>query len=382
MLRRTRNAILPVGRWLPILFLLICGNASGRADDQRDDAVSDAAWWTPAGSPDACGPQTAGNCVLPGDPLSPVIIENGCENGPGNVDRSPAPQFWYAGVEGTFLHVTHRAPGVDIAEGTYVDPATSEVNSDYGVGPRVWLGIELGDGWGVRGRFWSFRDNADGVFGNPSSAVGMGTGSFAVGDYNLDAYTIDVEATKSWCFGPWYLDASLGARYAEMHQDAFLGFYENVEGTTAFGSAYRRISGTGLTAALEGHYCLGDSGWDLFANARGSILWGSTNGLATAAADDNFGTFGSDVASVSNSTTLSIFEAQVGAEWTRPLKCVCGTFFFRSAVEYQRWNASDAPAAMAGGEVFGHTVETTVTSTTPSPTISLIGLNVAAGFRY
>jgi len=369
-----------------LLAAWMCGGAFAGSDASQDDAAYQAAWWTPAAPTEACPPQTAGNCVLPGDPLAPVIIENGCGNGcesvPGNVERGAVPQFWYAGVEGTFLHVSRRDPGVNISQGTFEDPATSSLNSDYGVGPRIWLGVEFCDGWGVRGRFWAFRDNADEVFGNPGSAVGTGTGNFSVGEYNLDAYTIDIEATKSWSCGPWYLDLSLGARYAEMRQNALMAFYENVEGTTAFGSAYRRISGTGLTAAIEGHYSFGNSGWDVFANARGSILWGSTNGAVTAAADDNFGTFGSDVASVSNSTNLTIFEAQLGGEWTHPLKYVNGTFFVRSAVEYQRWTASDAAAAEAGVEVFGHMIDTAVNSTTPSPTLSLIGLNVAAGFRY
>jgi hypothetical protein len=71
-----RAAILLASGWLPIL--LICVNAIARADTASDDAASDAAWWTPASSsPDSCGPQTAGNCFLPGDPLAPVIIENG-----------------------------------------------------------------------------------------------------------------------------------------------------------------------------------------------------------------------------------------------------------------------------------------------------------------
>ena len=284
-----------IGTWFACGLLLtasICRTAFALNDASQDDAAYQAAWWTPAGPAEACPPQTAGNCVLPGDPLAPVIIENGCGNGcenvPANVERGSVPQFWYAGVEATFLHVSRRDPGVDISQGTFEDPATSNVSSDYGVGARVWLGIELCDGWGVRGRFWAFRDNADEVFGNPASAVGTGTGNFSVGNYDLDAYTIDVEATKSWSFGPLYLDLSMGARYAEMRQNALMTFYENVEGTTAFGSASRQINGTGLTGAIEGHYSFGNSGWDIFANARGSILWGSTDGLATAAADDNF----------------------------------------------------------------------------------------------
>jgi hypothetical protein len=305
-----------------------------------------------------------------------------------NFNCCPAPQLWYAGVEGTFLAVTrHGPPAVDIethASPINDDPTTSDLNTDYGVGPRVWLGLELGDCWGARARFWSFRDNADGIFGNPATLNGVGTGDFAEGGYNLGAYTIDLEATTAWGCGPWFLEASFGARYAQMHQDASLAFFEPTDDTTAFGNASRRVNGTGLTASIEAHRCLGCSGWNVFANARGSVLWGSTDSLATMAADAYFGddSFTSDSESINRSTTMYIVETQVGVEWTHPVKCICGTVFFRGAFEYQRWTASNAASAVATGETVGDTVTTVVTSTAPSPTIGLIGLDVAAGFRF
>ncbi len=312
----------------------------------------------------------------------------------------PAPQLWDAGVEATFLHVSRRdPPGVDITSTVSVnnfDPASSQLTSEYGVGPRVWFGVALGDCWGVRTRFWSFRDYASKVFGDPGTLNDTVTGNFAEGGYDLSAYTIDVEATKAWGCGPWCFEASLGARYAQMHQDTLFAFYENTDETAAFGSNSRRISGTGLTASIEARRHLGylgsacssgcscSSGWDVFANARGSILWGTTSGQAAVAAVDYFGedSFASQANSLSNTSTLSIFEAQVGIEWTHPVKCICGTAFVRGACEYQRWSANDPGSAVAQQAVIGDEVTTVVTSSTPSPTVSLVGLDVAAGFRF
>lgn len=329
----------------------------------------------PMVSPGVCGPPVDG--AVGGEYAAPE-----------NYNRYRSPQLWYAGVEGTFLTVTrHGPPAVDIethASPPIDDPSTNELNTEYGVGPRVWVGIELGDCWGLRGRFWSFRDNANGEFGSPGVLNGVGTGNFAVGSYDLSAYTIDVEATKSWDCGPWYFEASLGARYAQMRQDGLLAFFEPVDDTTAFGSASRRINGTGVTGSLEAHRCLGESGWNLFANGRGSVLWGSTDGLATMAADAYFGgdSFASDSDSIRKSATMYIVEAQAGIEWTHPVKCICGTVFVRGACEYQRWTARNPGSAVATGETVGDTVTTVVTSTVPSTTIGLLGLNIAAGFRF
>lgn len=333
--------------------------------------------------------------MAPSCPCGPsAAAMPGCDScGNGNSYRMP--QLWYASVEGTFLAVTrHGPPGVDIVTDPSPpqqtdDPSTNEFNTSYGVGPRVTVGVELPDCWGVRGRFWSFRDNADGDVGNPAVLNGVGTGSFATGSYDLSAYTIDVELTKSWdleaCgIAPWLIEASFGARYAQMRQDADLGFFDSTDETAAFGSASRRISGTGLTASIEAHRNLGCSGWNVFANARGSVLWGSTDGLATMAAVTYFGfdSFASDSSSLDKSTTMYIVEAQAGVEWTKPIKCICGTAFVRAAGEYQRWTADGAGSAVASGAAVGDTLTTTVTSTTPSTTVGLLGLDIAAGFRF
>jgi hypothetical protein len=99
MARQTRAATLSACGWL--LILSICGNAIARTDVATDDAAYDAAWWTPASQYlDPCGPETAGNYFLPGDPLSPIIIENGpCPPTnnfplPGTYATAPADPFF------------------------------------------------------------------------------------------------------------------------------------------------------------------------------------------------------------------------------------------------------------------------------------------------
>ncbi|HEX4000535.1 MAG TPA: hypothetical protein VHX65_18445 [Pirellulales bacterium] len=76
-----------------LLAVLICGAARARTDVFSEDAFSDdngsdaaarddyalrTGWWTPANRcPDSCGPGTAGEYCLPGNPNAPVIIDQG-----------------------------------------------------------------------------------------------------------------------------------------------------------------------------------------------------------------------------------------------------------------------------------------------------------------
>jgi hypothetical protein len=72
--------------------VLNCGTALARTDSPWDDEVAEVGWWTPScRSPDPCGPETAGNYFLPGDPRSPVIIDNGACPPSGSIPLPAGP---------------------------------------------------------------------------------------------------------------------------------------------------------------------------------------------------------------------------------------------------------------------------------------------------
>ncbi len=275
---------------------------------------------------------------------------------------------WYAGLEGTFLQVSRdptaislRPGRLDITEGD-ADPdlSSSDFNSAYGVGARGWLGYQNCEGWGIRGRFWDFRDSQD--VSNFDSDI-----LFANGTYALQAYTIDVEATKEITSDCWSFEGAFGARYARLEQDQTLIATSTSETESAFASRY--VSGTGITSFLEGRRSVGDGNFSLFANVRGSLLWGDDYGAVG-------GTINAARASMQNATsnTLYIIETQIGAEWTHQMECICGTFFVRGAYEFQQWTAGDhLGLSLDNGNAFHAAPE--------SANVAFNGLAFAIGFR-
>ena len=158
-----------------------------------------------------------------------------------SLEYRPPSEMWFGGVEATFMHTVRQgAPSVDIHalenfnEG---DPDSNDADSQYGIAPRIWLGLELNDCWGVRGRFWQLKDNNSALSGDPGPSFdGAGPGgNFSLANYDLDAYNIDLEATRNWCMGEWSGDVSLGGCYASLRRDDFASLYFLDTGTTAFG---------------------------------------------------------------------------------------------------------------------------------------------------
>jgi len=267
---------------------------------------------------------------------------------------------WYAGLEGTFLKVSRDPSAINLQPGL-PDPSlsSSNFNSSYGVGARGWLGYQNCEGWGLRGRFWDFRDGQN-VSGFNSEFL------FANGTYAMQAYTIDLEATKEITSGCWSFEGAFGGRYARLEQDQTLIATSTFDTESAFASRY--ISGTGITGFLEGRRAVGDCNVSLFANVRGSVLWGSDYGAVG-------GTINAARASMQNATsnTLCIIETQIGVEWTHPLECICGTFFVRGAYEFQQWSAGNNLGINVNSRGFHAAPE--------SADVDFNGLAFAIGFR-
>jgi hypothetical protein len=122
----------------------------------------------------------------------------------------------------------------------------------------------------------------------------------------------------------------------------------------AYGSA---MYGTGLTFSLQGLRPIGDSGFALYAVARGSTLWGETQSFAGSSAGyDSF--YGSGTSTATgfgrlNDQTYYIAEAQGGVQWSRYSRWFNGRFFARAGFEYQWWRGlvNQANAAVSAGDL-------------------------------
>jgi hypothetical protein len=173
--------------------------------------------------------------------------------------------------------------------------------------PLAWVGYVSEGGFGVRARWWLFdQRSATSAVSDPNTTIvsaspaGLSTTtSPTLGrvifepsemflNSNLKLNVWDFEATRETVVGRWMLLASAGFRYAHLSQDynafqPFLTFHfsfpEPVEETSHLVdllSAGHNFNGAGPNVALEAKRPMGNSGFSLFANLRGTMLFGQS----------------------------------------------------------------------------------------------------------
>ena len=251
--------------------------------------------------------------------------------------------------------------------------------------PRVWLGIQ-GVCWGVRGRYWHLGDGTSG--GEPFQIPPVGTDTGYLTHSQLDAYTIDLEATRVFCCHRSKLTAAVGARYAYFEHDYCVAGFGTADDDvlTGIGRTARNAYGTGVTFAVDGRrplFC--GSCAHLFFNLRGSVLWGTsrTGAETMSTVADPAGSAGSfNGALVADSDQLYIGEVQLGVEWNYPLQCLPAIAFFRVAAEYQYWDAGRGYAyATSFAEEVG-VVAGVAEAAGGGLRMDLLGFALGAGFTW
>jgi hypothetical protein len=317
------------------------------------------------------------------------------------------PLIWTAGVEATFLW-----PDANNDDAVFefedderdIDVANT---SEFGavdsmcLTPRIWLGVQ-GCEWGTNVRYWHLRGNGraydpaldndqdDWSHSNFDWDTAPDTGFFS--DSQLDAYTVDWELTRRFCIGSCASQASLGVRYGSVN------FTDSITGLSLDDDArhvgYARSDtysrGTGVVMGLYGRKPLFPCScvhW--FYNARWAVMWGPTSTSAETFAAVMVD--GSNAGSVNGASTyvddtLFIGEIQLGLEWNYALQCLPANAFFRTALEYQRWDGG--PGASEAGSFASFTDNNNYTSTASvftsahSPQLDLLGLTFGTGLTW
>lgn len=272
---------------------------------------------------------------------------------------------WLAGADLVLLrpHFNHNpAFTVMQSDGASFESFTdTNFEYDLGLSPRVWLEYQAASEIGVRTQFWYFDQSANAASASPP-ANGLGqithpefgavdistsipTDRFAA-DSGLKAYYVDVEMTKRGSFGCWDLIGSAGLRYGSVEQ-RYAARLLNGAGTLAGSLDFdHRLEGIGPTFAVETRRPLG-ANLTLFANARGSLLFGQNKATFAGGEDlDLLTPFRTSYAS-SQEDILPIGEIQLGAEWRSP-KSAAGQFFVRSAFETQFWSGAGNASSLEG----------------------------------
>ncbi|HEX5472250.1 MAG TPA: hypothetical protein VFW73_10200 [Lacipirellulaceae bacterium] len=305
----------------------------------------------------------------------------------------------YAGTEFTFLNVHTQTGGRTTVSFTDTTaPGVSSVSftenngvDDWGYAPRVWLGAQLTDVWGVRGRYWRLSDND---LHSPeitpgTTPTGTNFATFETTD-RMEAFTADVEAVRSMEWRGWKADAFVGGRHAEFSTDSnnlAFGVFTTGNFINLTLQNGCEFDGSGVTYGGELRHRLGNSHLYAFGSVRGSALDGHSDSFARAdgavASSPSAPLVGAATVRRNDAEArLYIFEVQGGLEFEWALEEIPANFFFRTAYEYQRWDIDGLPT---GGAGFGGTIGEITTNSFSSANLggmNLYGVSIGTGLTW
>jgi hypothetical protein len=163
----------------------------------------------------------------------------------------------------------------------------AEGYEDFTYAPRLTLGRQLSENWGIAGRFFYLSDDeyrAQGQLAVNGLGQPVAPSAGLTSEDDARLYTIDVVAIRSIQGEVWKVDALAGVQHAQIDINSDLqGIGTPVAGALQVGtsSTGSNFDGTGLTTGLIGRRQLGNSAAHLFASARGSLLWGESDTRAS-----------------------------------------------------------------------------------------------------
>ncbi len=224
----------------------------------------------------------------------PVMMSGDCAPSGGAGNFSGVAPGFYGGFEFLWLRPTF---GQDVA--LIIDPPVGNTlvpfDYDNSLSPRAWLGWQTCRGTGVRGSYFRFSDEPDGVmvtavvgatpvfvnvFGagsNLTRSANANVGETLSVHHELTLQAYDIEATQQVCWGTTQAMFGMGVRIADMDQ-LLLG--EVHDGTNVMQQAVRNqleFQGAGPTASLWMTRAIACSRFSFYSNLRGAFLIGETD---------------------------------------------------------------------------------------------------------
>ena len=241
----------------------------------------------------------------------------------------------------------------------------NDVDFDYDLEftPRAFFGWRHQDGVGLRATWWLFDHEAatataspaDNSFGRISHPT-FGSVDISINDPDhtfsansaLDAYAIDLEATKMATFCSWDLGVGCGVRYAYTEQ-YYRAQSRNDANVLTGQIDYRHLlEGIGPTISLEAFRPIAGQ-ISIFGKARGSVLFGDGESSLTAGEDLDLANPLTTTQTSSRDDLLSIAEIQLGFRWIAAQKRSQSLRPFLSfAMEGQVWNGAGNASSEEG----------------------------------
>ncbi len=213
----------------------------------------------------------------------------------------------YGSVEVTFLrpHISGSPSFFASAGG-----ARRMIDSSYQTNLRYQLGYKSDSGFGVRGRYFSYDHDFSYV------------APWAPGQFKVQTSVADFEATLNQRLRHFDMELSAGVRYGNQT-------YANGTPTLfgVIGVGRLTFEGVGPTASIGTSRTLGNSGFRIFGNLRGSLLFGDLR---------NDSVLWNMPAGTIEDEIMTIAENQLGVSYTRTLSNDV-VMELRTAWETQYW---------------------------------------------
>ena len=241
------------------------------------------------------------------------------------------------------------------------------------VAPGVWLGYVSERGWGVRGRWFQFDHDSSASYAAAPGETVRGMSTLALGAIPLNGTiaassqlavnVADFQATCSYQGAMWSHLMGVGVRYTHMSQDYRATLADAL--TRIDLTSGHNINAAGPSFSLETRRCIGESGFAVYGQAHGAILFGKSNEAYTAVNNGVAQEF-----TRSHMDVLPVGELEVGAEYQRNV----GRFrvFVQAGLAGQVW--------WGGGNASN--VDPLGPSSASNSNFGFLGLALRAGMRY
>lgn len=249
--------------------------------------------------------------------------------------------------------------------------------ADFGhhldVAPNVWLGYVSERGWGVRGRWFEFDHGASASYAALPGETITGMSPLALGrvpvngaitaSSHLAVNVGDLEATCNLDSAKWSHLFGMGVRYTHMSQDYRATLADAA--TRIDLSSSHNLNGAGPSFSLETKRRIRESGFSIYGQMHGAIIFGQANEAFSAvnnAVPQQFTRGHYDV--------LPVGELEIGGEYQRNMGRA--KLFIQAGFVGQIWwgggNASNVDPIGPGSA--------------SNSNFGFIGLAVRAGVRY
>lgn len=227
------------------------------------------------------------------------------------VDFHPEPIWhgggWYSSMEVVNVNRSDSMFGIDERWG------------EIAASPRFTLGWEDGDGIGVRGEVWHYRNQQDAnVFANFPDGTSMLVGQQPIEDtastMELDFYRRYQTEGDEFTVGSGFKAASQTFSVAAIPQGFIMPGISRLEGAgiSAFASGRKRFYSTDSFDVA------------FIAEGRASLLWGDSEFSSEFYVEDEYERFG-------------IYDASLGVEWQHQLES-SSIMYIRAQYETQLWD--------------------------------------------